>query len=123
MKLEEIKELLGAEVKTGEEMLDKEVVDAAAADLMSDVLANVKPEALLITGLVNAQVLHVADLAEIGGLVFVRGKHVTEEIIQTAKEKNIPVLWTTMRMFEACGKLYSAGRLSSPPRPTSSPDR
>ena len=115
MKLSEVKELLEAEVKAGEDRLDREVETAAASDLMSDVLANVKPDALLITGLVNIQVVRVADLAEIGGLVFVRGKHVGDDIIALAEEKGIPVLWTRMRLYEACGKLYSAG-LEPPPR-------
>ena len=59
MKLLEIKEILNAEVLTGEELLDTEVFAACGSDLMSDVLAFVKDQALLLTGLLNPQVIQL----------------------------------------------------------------
>ena len=57
MKISTIKELLDAEVVCGEDQLDREVYSACGSDMMSDVLAYVKDQAVLLTGLVNTQVV------------------------------------------------------------------
>ena len=57
MKLYEIKEVLNAEVICGEDYLDREVFTACGSDMMSDVLAYVKEQAVLLSGLVNPQVV------------------------------------------------------------------
>ena len=57
MNLSEVRETLKAEVLYGEDKLDREVTSACGSDFMSDVLAYVKNQALLLTGLVNPQVV------------------------------------------------------------------
>ncbi len=109
MKLFEIKEILGAEVFAGEELLDKEIHSACGSDLMSDVLAFVKDQALLLTGLVNGQVVRTAEMMDIKAIIFVRGKKPTEEVIELAKEFGIVIMSTQSAMYASCGKLYTAG--------------
>ena len=99
MKIATIKELLEAEVVCGEDSLEKEVYSACGSDMMSDVLAYVKDQAVLLTGLVNAQVC----------IVVVRSKSPTEEMVKLAQESNMVLLKTKKRMYEACGKLYAGG--------------
>ena len=60
MKISEIKNILGAELICGEEFLENEVFTACGSDMMSDVLAYVKDQAVLLTGLVNPQVIRTA---------------------------------------------------------------
>ena len=74
MLLSEVREILKADILTGEENLDREVTSACGSDFMSDVLAYVKNQALLLTGLVNPQVVRTADMVEMKCIVFVRGK-------------------------------------------------
>ncbi|MBZ4646433.1 MAG: hypothetical protein PWR27_1218 [Petroclostridium sp.] len=109
MRLDKIKEILDAEVLTGEEFLDIEVVSACGSDLMSDVLAFVKDQALLLTGLVNPQVVRTAEMMDIRVIAFVRGKVPDKEIIKLAKEKDMVLLTTKHPLYIACGLLYSAG--------------
>ena len=109
MKISAIKELLDAEVVSGEDFLDREVYSACGSDMMSDVLAYVKDQAVLLTGLVNAQVVRTAEMMDMVCIVFVRSKTPTEEMIELAQEHNIVLLRSKKRMYEACGKLYSAG--------------
>ena len=109
MKIATIKELLEAEVVCGEEGLDKEVYSACGSDMMSDVLAYVKDQAVLLTGLVNAQVVRTAEMMDMVCIVFVRSKVPTEEMVQLARENNMVLLKTKKRMYEACGKLYAGG--------------
>lgn len=109
MKISTIKELLDAEVLCGEEELSKHVYSACGSDMMSDVLAYVKDQAVLLTGLVNAQVVRTAEMMDMVCIVFVRSKLPTEEMVKLAAESGLVLLVTKMRMYEACGKLYKNG--------------
>jgi predicted transcriptional regulator len=109
MKIGEIKDLLKAEVLAGENQLECEVHSACASDMMSDVLAFVKDQAVLLTGLVNPQVIRTAEMMDMKCVVFVRKKVPNEDIIELARESGIVIMRSDLRMFEACGILYSAG--------------
>ncbi len=107
MKLQQIKEALEAEVLVGEESLDLEVTMACGADLLSDVLAFTKSKSLLLTGLTHPQVIRTAEIAEIKAVCFVRGKRPPAETIDLAKKRSVPLLCTSLLMYESCGRLYN----------------
>jgi predicted transcriptional regulator len=109
MTIRDITEILSAEVICGEENLDHEVFSACGSDMMSDVLAYVKDQAVLLTGLVNAQVIRTAVMMDMVCIVFVRSKVPSEEMITLAQENHLVLLKTGKRMYEACGKLYAGG--------------
>ncbi len=109
MKISEIANLLSARVLCCEDKLENEVHSACGSDMMSDVLAYVKNQAVLITGLVNPQVIRTCEMMDMRCVVFVRSKDPSPEMIALAQESGIVVLATTKRMFEACGLLYGAG--------------
>lgn len=109
MTINDIKNHLDAQVLCGEEYLDKEVFSACGSDMMSDVLAYVKDQAVLLTGLMNAQVIRTAEMMDMICVVFIRNKKPSEEIIELARESGIAVLSSSKRMYEACGILYSCG--------------
>jgi len=88
---------------------DFEIKGACGADLMSDVLASVQPDAILLTGLCNPQVIRTAQMADVRAIVLVRGKTPPSETIQLAAEEGIPLISTPFGMFEVCGRLYGAG--------------
>ena len=109
MKVSEIMKVLDAELVYGEEFLDREVHSACGSDMMSDVLAYVKDQAVLLTGLVNTQVVRTAEMMDMRCIVFVRSKQPTPEIVELAEESDIVLLATPKRMYEACGILYANG--------------
>lgn len=109
MKINEIKDLLGAEVLCCEENLGREVYSACGCDLMSDVLAYVKDQAVLLTGLVNPQVIRTAVMMDMVCIIFVRSKTPTEEMLNLARDNGIVVMCTDKRLYEACGIIYSNG--------------
>ena len=109
MKLSQVREILDAKVLTGEEFLDKEVNSACGCDLMSDVLAFVKDKAILLTGLMNLQVIRTAEMMDIETIIFVRGKVPDESIIGMAKMKDMTIMSTEHPLFVASGMLYSEG--------------
>ena len=110
MKISEVIQILSAEVIWGDEKLcEREVQNACGSDLMCDVLAYVKDQSLLLTGLVNPQVIRTAEMMDFLCIAFVRGKRPDDAMIQLASEYNIVLISTEERMFSACGKLYAAG--------------
>lgn len=109
MKLREIVSIVEGRLVSKKADLDMEIVCAAASDLMSDVLAFAEPGSVLLTGLCNPQVVRTAEMADIVGIIFVRGKYPPPETIALAEEKGIPLVATSYAMFEMCGRLYQAG--------------
>ena len=83
------------------------------ADLMSDVLAAVQPQALLLTGLCNPQVVRTAQMADVAAIVFVRGKIPAQDVIDLANEERIPLITTPYGTFELCAGACT-GRSAQP---------
>ena len=106
MLLSEVREILKADILTGEENLDREVTSACGSDFMSDVLAYVKNQAVL---LVNPQVIRTADMMDMKCICFVRGKMPDESVLELARERDIVIMCSPMRLYDACGRLYTAG--------------
>ncbi len=109
MKISQMQELLEARVLCCEENIGKHVYSACGCDLMSDVLAFVKDQAVLLTGLVNPQVIRTAEMMDMICVVFVRSKVPTQEMIDLARESGIVLMVSDKRLYEACGLLYSNG--------------
>jgi predicted transcriptional regulator len=114
LKLRQIRTILDADVLCGSDWEGREVLSACGADLMSDVLAFTKDRTLLITGLTNIQVVRTADVSDITAIVFVRGKRPGQEIVELAKNMDIPLLVAGASMYEACGLLYKNGLCGAP---------
>ena len=112
MKISTIQELLDAKVLACEENLGSHVYSACGCDLMSDVLAYVKDQAVLLTGLVNPQVIRTAVMMDMVCVVFVRSKAPTEEMLNLAKDSGIVVMSTDKTLYNSCGLLYSNGLVS-----------
>ena len=109
MTVAEAIEILDGQFFFGEKKADLEISSACGADLMSDVMAFVKDKVLLLTGLVNPQVIRTAELLDIRCIIFVRGKVPNQDMIEMAKEADVILAGTKLSMYIACGKLYEAG--------------
>lgn len=108
MLVKEIIEVLKAEVISGTDF-DVEIHTACGSDLMSDVLAFVKEQGMLLTGLLNPQVVRTADMLDMRCICFVRGKIPGADIIELANSRGMVLLSTKYRMFTACGLLFGKG--------------
>ena len=109
MTVRDVARILNAKVLSGEDYLDIEVHDACGSDMMSDVLAFVKDQSVLLTGLMNPQVVRTAEMLDMKCIVFVRGKTPDESILKLAKARDIVVMRSPKRMYDACGLLYLNG--------------
>ena len=115
MKLCDCVETLGARIMVPADDMEMDIKVACGADLMSDVLAFTKDGALLLTGLINPQVVRTADVGGLSAIVFVRGKTPSDEAEVMARELDIPLFSTPHTLFQACGILYSHGMAPCPP--------
>lgn len=113
MKISRIAEILDAKVLACPELVDSEVCSACGSDMMSDVLAFVKDQAVLLTGLVNTQVIRTAEMMDMRCVVFVRSKVPGSDILELAEKCEIVVLAANKRMYEACGLLYTNGLIGT----------
>ena len=113
MKISKIQELLNAKILCGEEYSGRHVYSAFGCDLMSDVLAYAKDQVVLLTGLVNAQVIRTALMMDMNCIIFVRSKKPDEDMIRLAMEHEIVVMSTDKTLYTSCGILYANGLAES----------
>ncbi len=111
MKISELIDLTRGNLLTKASKLDPdgEIFGGCSADLMSDVLAYIQPNAVLLTGLVNPQVIRTAQMADVAAIVFVRGKIPPEETLLLAEEVGMPIISSPLGMYELSGRLYQNG--------------
>ena len=107
MKLSDIVKALNASVLAGENRLESEIVTCGASDLMSDILAGLSEGCILLTGLTTVQVIRTAMISGVGAVVFVRGKKPPPEVIDLAKQQDLPLLSSPYSMFVSCGRLHA----------------
>jgi len=109
MKIEEIKNILKAKVLCCENTMENSIVSGGSADLLDTILYAAAKDCVLLTGAATLDSIRKSKVAEIGAIVMVRGKTPDKEILNLARENNIPVLATDFSLFVASGRLYSAG--------------
>jgi len=105
MILKDVLALVKGEFLTPEMDLGIECPGIFASDLMSDVLTFINPGSVLLTGLINSHVVRTASLTDVMAIVFVQGKRPEMEVIDEAREMNLPLISTQLSMFDACSKL------------------
>lgn len=109
MELQDIVRIANGTLLNPQVELQTPIRGGIGADLMSDVLAASQPDAILLTGLTNPQVVRTAQMADIRAIIFVRGKQPQAETLVIANQENIPLVTSPFGMFELCGRLHRAG--------------
>lgn len=109
MKISRIQEILGAQIIAGNGDVNEEVKYGYGCDLMSDVLAYVESDVVLLTGLVHPQVVRTAEMLDIKAIVIVRGKEPGRELIEMANRRDLVIMTTKHSLFTASGMLFDGG--------------
>ncbi len=109
MKVKEIIEKLNLEVKAGMNRLDNEITGGYASDLLSDVMANSKEGNIWITLQIHQNIIAVAEMKELSGIVIINNREPEKETIKKAEEENMPIMISKMTAFELIGRLYALG--------------
>ncbi len=109
MTIREIAERIDATVYAEPDQMEEDLTGAFGSDMMSDVLAFAENRDVLLTGLLNPQIVRTAHMLDMRCIIVVRGKTATDEIKRLAAENRIALLETNLTMYEASGKLYEGG--------------
>lgn len=109
MKLQEIVNSLSLDVKTPGMDLNREVTGGYASDLLSDVIGNAKEEFIWITLQVHLNIVAVASLKGLSGIILVNNRVPDEDTLKKASEEKIPIMTSPLSAFELVGRLYSLG--------------
>jgi vancomycin permeability regulator SanA len=109
MKYKKIKSLLNGVSFTECRTFDKaDITNFVANDMMSDVLTIDDENFVLITSLTSEQVVRTADIVGARGILLVSNKQPGERMLSMAREFDISILGTSMRMFKTCYILGTA---------------
>lgn len=106
MTIKELIPLLGLSLVSGSKGLDKEVKGGYASDLLSDVIGNAREGSLWITLQTHVNIVAVASLKDLAGIIVVKGLGVDDQTIEKSNTEGIPVLLSEEDTFTVSGKLF-----------------
>ena len=109
IKLSEVIKQLNLKIECGEQFLDKEIQGGYVSDLLSDVMANCKEGYIWITLQGHPNIVAVAVLKEVAGIVIINNRKPEEETIKKAEAEKLPIMTSSLTAFELVGKLYELG--------------
>jgi len=109
MKLTELIQKLNLSVRSAKGSLEREVTGGYASDLLSDVLANSKEGNIWITLQIHQNIVGVASMKDIAGIILVNSREPEAETLEKAEAEKVPIMVSEMPTFELIGMLYSLG--------------
>lgn len=109
MKLKDLAEQLGWELKTQNVPVEAEVKTGYASDLLSDVLANSIEGDLWVTRQTHLNIVAIAVMRDLSGILLVNGVQPDPDTVEKAVEKMVPIFQTPLPTFEIVGRLYQLG--------------
>lgn len=109
MKLLEIVTKLKLDVISGSDLLDREVTGGYVSDMLSDVIAHARKGDIWVTLQTHLNIIPVASMKEISGIIIVNGRQPEEDTVRKAEDEKVPIMGTDMNAFEVVGKLYQLG--------------
>jgi serine kinase of HPr protein (carbohydrate metabolism regulator) len=109
VKLSELIQNLNLSVRSAQENLEREVTGGYASDLLSDVLAHSREGDLWITLQVHQNIVAVASMKDLAGIILVNGREPEQETIEKAETEDIAIMVSELSAFELVGRLYGLG--------------
>lgn len=104
-----VAERLGLSVRAGAEHLDQPVSGAQVCDLLSFVIANGKSANVWVTVQTHPNIVAVAALGRLSGIIVAGGFDPGDETLDRADEEQIPLLTTAESAYSIAGRLWEAG--------------
>lgn len=109
MNVKDIQQALELDVAAGSQGLGRVVAGGYCGDLLSDVMANAPAGALWLTIQTHQNIVAVALLRELAGIILVNGRKPDEETAAKAEAEGIPVLISPSPAFETACRLHRIG--------------
>ena len=106
MQLDELVRKLGLRVCCAEDSLGRDVRGGYVGDLLSDVMANSREGDIWITRQVHQNIVAVASLKDLAGIILIQGSEPAPDTAAKAGAEGIPILVTDLPAFEIVGRIY-----------------
>ena len=106
MTLEDLANKLSLQVLSHNEGLQKKVSGGYVSDMLSDVMANSKQDNIWITLQTHTNIVAVAHLKNLAGIIIVSKRQPDEETLKKAAAEKITIMTTPLPAFEVAGKIY-----------------
>ncbi len=106
MKLDDIVKEISLDLKTCDSCLNNQVTGAYVSDLLSDVMANSKDGNIWITLQMHMNIVAVAGLNNLAGIVVVGGRQPDQDVLEKAETEKVAIMTTPLTTFEIAGRLY-----------------
>lgn len=106
MTTEQIAKELELNVFTGEAMDSTELRGGYVSDLLSDVMGHAREGDMWITLQSHVNVVAIASLKELAGVLLVKGIEPDSAVLEKAREEGVVLLGTSEDTFTIAGKLY-----------------
>ncbi|MCF8053966.1 MAG: serine kinase [Deltaproteobacteria bacterium] len=107
MTLAEMMKSLNLSVVCGDKFLERDVTGGFSGDLLSDVIAGAPEKSVWITRQIHPNIIAVASLRDVAGIVIVAGGVPATDTLQKALEADVPILLSPYGAFETAGKIYA----------------
>ena len=107
MNLDEIKRTFNLKVLAVPEELGRAVSGGYTSDLLSDVMAHGRESHVWITLQTHQNIIAVAKLKNLAGIILVNSREPESETVRRAAEEKIPLLQTAEPAFAISGKIYA----------------
>jgi predicted transcriptional regulator len=109
MKLREVVNSLNLGVASASDALDREITGGYASDLLSCVMARAKAGNVWVTLQAHTNIVAVASLLSLAGIIVTEGTSLEAATIEKANEEHIPILTTPLTTFTVVSKLAAMG--------------
>jgi len=109
MNLQDIAKNLALDVKTQVDLKTREATGGYAGDMLSDVMANSHKGDIWITVQIHKNIIPVASMKELAGIIIVNGRVPEKETLMLADEEKIPIMVTEMDAYTVVGRLNELG--------------
>ena len=107
MILKDVIHQLGLEILVESPRLEERVRGGYTSDLLSDVIGRAREGELWITLQTHQNIVAVAKLKEIAGIIIVGGRRPEPETLEKAGKENVAILRTDDPAYIISGRLFS----------------
>lgn len=107
MNVRDMVERLSLELKTEDGDLEREVKGCYISDLLSDVMANAREGELWITLQTHPNIIAVAALKNLSGIIITNNRTPEEETLKKARIEHVTIAVSQSTTFEVGGRIYT----------------
>jgi hypothetical protein len=97
---------LNLTLKSAPDRINNNITGGYTGDLLSDVMANAREGDIWITRQVHQNIVAIATLKELAGIILVNSSEPAKDTLEKAIQENVPIMVSPSPAFEISGRIY-----------------